>query len=72
MRGWCMVLLILLSRMSIMDILPDDKQIKKDICGQYPHYFNNEREKKNMSVPWNDRKSFNYEKVSGCIVIVMA
>ena len=56
---------ILLSRMSIMDILPDDKQIKKDILRAVSTLFHNEREKKNMSVPWNDRKSFNYEKVSG-------
>ena len=48
-----------------MDILPDDKQIKKDILRAVSTLFHNEREKKNMSVPWNDRKSFNYEKVSG-------
>ena len=44
-----------------MDILPDDKQIKRISCGQYPHYFTMSV-RKNMSVPWNDRKSFNYEK----------
>ena len=66
MCGWCHGAPgILLSRMSIMDILPDDKQIKKDILRAVSTLFHNEREKKNMSVPWSDRKSFNYEKVSG-------
>lgn len=66
MRGWCHGAPgILLSRMSIMDILPDDKQIKKDILRAVSTLFHNEREKKICLVPWNDRKSFNYEKVSG-------
>lgn len=47
MRGWCHGAPgILLSRMSIMDILPDDKQIKKDILRAVSTLFHNEREKK--------------------------
>ena len=42
--AWCSW--ILLSRMSIMDILPDDKQIKKDILRAVSTLFHNEREKK--------------------------
>lgn len=47
MCGWCHGAPgILLSRMSIMDILPDDKQIKKDILRAVSTLFHNEREKK--------------------------
>ena len=65
MRGWCHGAPgILLSRMSIMDILPDDKQIKRISCGQYPHYFTMSV-KKICLCHGMTGNLFNYEKVSG-------